>query len=71
MELLNLQSSLQSEIAAKQAISDELRTSKAVMVATEKLVVMQIYIILYPVCYLIDVYCITKYPFSLIQWRGL
>ncbi len=36
MELLNLQSSLQSEIQAKQSIQDELRTSKARLVATEK-----------------------------------
>ena len=35
MELLNLQSSLQSEIQAKQGIQDELRATKAQQIATE------------------------------------
>lgn len=36
MELLNLQSSLQSEIQAKAAISDELSKTQAELIATQK-----------------------------------
>jgi len=36
MELLNLQSSLQSEIQAKQSVQDELRTTKAHLLDTDK-----------------------------------
>lgn len=36
MELLNLQSSLQSEIQAKAAISDELSKTRAELMATQK-----------------------------------
>lgn len=38
MELLNLQSSLQSEIQAKAAISEELSKTRADLIATQKLV---------------------------------
>jgi serine/threonine-protein kinase MRCK len=36
IELLNLQSSLQSEIQAKQAISEELRKTKSELIAAQK-----------------------------------
>lgn len=46
MEILNLQSSLQSEIQAKQQICEELTKSKASQVATEKYVFCYIIIFL-------------------------
>jgi serine/threonine-protein kinase MRCK len=38
MELLNLQSSLQSEIQAKQAISEELSKTRSELIASQKYV---------------------------------
>jgi hypothetical protein len=39
MELLNLQSSLQSEIQAKQAISEELSKTRSDLIAAQKYVI--------------------------------
>lgn len=46
MELLNLQSSLQSEIQAKQSIGEELSKTRSELVATQKYVMTNIILVI-------------------------